>query len=127
MSLLVRDNRIIVPSLRTGATTTGAITNMTITDAGVRFTEVIDVGWATELILFAQVSALTAGTLDAIIQFSPDGKTFTDMSGDSITQITAAGIGFKKVTANFGKYIRIKLTLGAGSNMVASMWLSCKG
>ena len=127
MSLLVRDNRIIVPSLRTGAPTTGAITNMTITDSGVRFTEVIDVGWATELILFAQVSTLTAGTLDAIIQFSPDGKTFTDMSGDSITQITAAGIGFKKVTANFGKYIRIKLTLGAGSNMVASMWLSCKG
>jgi hypothetical protein len=127
MSLLVRDNRVIVPSLRTGAPTAGAISDMDITDSGVRFTEVIDVGWATELILFAQVTALTAGTLDAIIQFSPDGKTFTDMTGDNITQLTAVGIGFKKVTANFGKYIRIKITLGAGSNMTANMWLVCKG
>lgn len=127
MGLFIRDNRVIVPALRTGAPSTGAITNMIVTDSGVRFTEVIDVGTFTELILFAQASTLTAGTLDAILQISPDGKTFMDVSGDSLTQITSAGIGYKKLTANFGKYIRFKITFGAGTNMVISMWLSCKG
>ena len=59
MSLLVRDNRVIVPSLRTGAPTTGAITNMTITDSGVRFTEVIDVGTFTEAILSRRTRTIT--------------------------------------------------------------------
>ena len=127
MSLFVRDNRVIIPSLRDGAPTTGAISNMTFTTSGVKFTEVIDVGTFSEAILFANITTFTSGTLDAILQISPDGKNFTDMTGDNLTQITGAGLSFKKITAIFGKYIRFKLTGSAAINMVVNMYLSLKG
>ena len=121
------DNRVIVPSLRDGMPTTGPITNMTMTGGGVRFTEVIDVGTMKELILYCNVSTFTAGTLDAILQLSPDGKNFADVSTDKLTQVTGAGYQYVKITSNFGKYIRFKLTGSGSINLVASIWLSCKG
>src|ERR1035437_2050338 len=122
MGLSYTDNRVIVPSLRDGAPTTGAITNMAFTTSGVKFTEVIDVGTMKELILYCNVPTFTAGTLDAILQVSPDGKFFADVTADHITQVTAAGFGFVKLASNFGKYIRFKVTGGAGINMVVNMY-----
>lgn len=125
MSLLVRDNRVIVPSLRDGAPSIGPLSSMAITTGGVKFTEVIDVGTFTEAIVFADVT-LTSGTLDINVQISPDGKNFVDVS-DNFTQITATDLSFKKVTANFGKYIRLKLTISDSPDMTVSVYLALKG
>lgn len=127
MSLLVRDNRIIVPALRDGMPTTGAITGMTLSTNVGGFTEVMDVGTFTEAIVFAQTSSKVGSpTLDIDIQYSADGKNFVD-SGDSFTQITAAGLFFKKLTVNFGKYIRLRVKLASGGSYVGSIWISLKG
>jgi hypothetical protein len=98
---------------------------MAITTGGVKFTEVIDVGTFTEAIVFADVT-LTSGTLDINVQISPDGKNFVDVS-DNFTQITATDLSFKKVTANFGKYIRLKLTISDSPDMTVSVYLALKG
>lgn len=126
MSLLVRDNRIIVPALRDAAPTTGAITNMHITLGGVKFTEVIDVGTFTEIIGFVNCTTFTSGTLDVGFQVSPDGKNFIDAS-DNFAQVTAKGLQLKRLTANFGKYIRLKLTGSATPDVIVSIYLACKG
>lgn len=123
--LIYRDNRIIVPSLRDGAPTTGPITDMAITGAGVKFSEVMDVGTFNEILGFVNVTDFTSGTLDVVYQVSPDGKIFLNV-GDAFAQATGAGIIIKKVTANFGKYIRLKLTMSDPVDMVVSIYLACK-
>jgi hypothetical protein len=125
MSVYIRDNRVIVPALRDGAPTTGAITDMEITGAGVKFTDVIDVGTFTEILGFCNVTEFTSGTIDVVYQVSPDGKTFLNV-GDAFAQITGAGIIIKKVTTNFGKYMRLKLTMSDPVDMVLSIYLACK-
>ena len=126
MSLLLRDNRVIVPSLRDGAPDIGALSDMVVTEGGIKFTNMIDVGTFTEIIAFANVTEFTSGTVDIGFQISPDGKNFLDVS-DNFTQITAAGLSFKKITANFGKYIRLKITFADPTDLTVSVWLACKG
>jgi len=131
MSLLVRDNRVLVPYLRDGAPTAGAMTAITMTGAGVYFTNVMDVGTFTELIGFLKVTAADgASTMDVNLQGSADGKTFDDLvaGGDKFTQVTTAAVHeLFKFGSNFGKYIRFKITLaGAASSYTFSLWLVAK-
>ena len=129
MGLIFIDNRVETIALRDGAPTTGAISNMHITGSGVKFSEVMDVGTFKELILFVNVTTFTSGTLDCILQLSPDGKTFSDVSTDKITQVTSLATGYQwvKITSNFGKYIRFKFTFGSSPDMYANAYLVCKG
>ena len=127
MSLLVRDNRIITPALRDGMPTIGPISGMTLSSNLSGFTEPIDVGTFTEGIIFALVSGKSGSpTLDIDVQYSIDGKNFVD-SGDSFTQITANGLSFKKLTANFGKFIRLRVKLASGGSYLATIGIALKG
>ena len=46
------------------------------------------------------------------LQYSPDGKNWVD-SGDSFTQVTTTvSLTLKKLTANFGKYVRCLIAVG---------------
>lgn len=127
MSLLVRDNRIITPALRDGMPAIGAISGMTLSTNMSGFTEVIDVGTFTEAIVFFLISGKSGSpTLDCDIQYSPDKINFID-SGDSFTQITANGVFIKKLTTNFGKYIRFRVKLASGGSYIATMALALKG
>jgi hypothetical protein len=123
--LYIRDNRVIVPALRDGAPDIGALSDMVITEGGVKFTNTIDVGTFTEIIAFAEVTEFTSGTVDIGFQISPDGKNFIDVA-DNFTQITAAGLSFKKITSNFGKYVRLKITFADPTDLTLSVWLSVK-
>lgn len=81
--------------------------------------EPIDMGNFVEAIVWLPVTAHagTTPTLDCKVQYSPDGVTWID-SGDAFTQITTTdGVFFKKLTANFGRWIRLVFTLG-GTNPV---------
>ena len=127
MSLLVRDNIIIRPVLRDGFP--GEITNLVITNAAGYFTEPIDVGTFTEGIIFVNAAAKggTTPTLDVNMQYSADKLNWID-SGDAVAQITANGLSIKKLTANFGKYIRFRLLMGgtASPTYTVTMKLAMK-
>lgn len=78
------------------------------------YTEKIDVSQYTELIAFLNVTAKAndTGTLDIKFQISPDGQNWVD-SGDALAQVTdTLGVTFKRMTANFGQYIRAAIALG---------------
>jgi hypothetical protein len=130
MSVLIRDNRVITPSLRDASPTIGPISQMTISGSASRFTESIDVGTFNEAIAFMQIISQsgTTPTLDIDVQYSPDGKNFGD-SGDSFTQMTTTlGVFFKKLSTNFGKYIRFRIKLaGTNPSYVVTMGLAVKG
>jgi len=72
-----------------------------------------DVGDYREAIAFARVTdkSGTNPTLDIKFQGSPDGSNFADL-GDSFTQITTTGTYLKKLSENFGKYVRAVATIG---------------
>lgn len=132
--LLLRDNRAISFALRDavgGQSSVGAkIDALTITGAASYFTEAQDVGSFSEGILFAFTSSHggTNPTLDIKIQYSPDNIHWID-SGDAFTQITTTdGLFLKKLTANFGKYVRCVAVLGGTSspNYKLSLWLVAK-
>jgi hypothetical protein len=127
--LYFRDRSAIIPSLRDGAPTTGALSDKNMVGPGVYFTESMDVGTYTEIIAFLNVTANDGGsTLDIKFQGSPDGKTFTDLS-DAFTQVTTTnGQTLKRLTANFGRYIRACITLtGADADYTLSLTLMAKG
>lgn len=87
--------------------------NITVLTASAN-TDALDIGHYGEAIVFLVVTANsgTTPTLDCKIQYSPDTINWVD-SGDSFTQLTTVnGIFFKKLTANFGKYIRLVFTTG---------------
>lgn len=114
MSVLIRDNRIEIPALRDGAPTIGALDAKVMTGAGTYFTEVMDVGTFTEMIAFLLTASISGSspTLDVRLQYSADGKNFID-SGDAFTQVTTTpGLTIKKITSNFGKYIRWRIDIG---------------
>lgn len=74
----------------------------------------IDLGSFIEAILFLPVTAHagTTPTLDAKIQYSSDKINWAD-SGDAATQVTTTNsLTFKKLTANFGKWVRVVFTIG---------------
>jgi hypothetical protein len=120
MSLLVRDNKQYTPRIGSGIESGSLVDALAMSGAAGRFTEPIDVGTFTEGIAFikAASSAGTSPTIDCDLQigFLDSNNQFQwKDSGDSFTQITANGVGFKRFTSNFGKYIRFRLTLG-GTN-----------
>jgi hypothetical protein len=104
---------------------------------GTGFTEAIDVGTFTEgmAFLLANSSTGTSPTLDCDVQYGfqdTNGQWHFVNSGDSFTQITAntgATPAVKKLTANFGKYIRFRLTIGgtASPGYTVTMRVSLKG
>lgn len=130
--LFLRDNTIYTPVLKDNVPAAGRLDSLSLTNTG--FTEAIDVGTFVE----AMVMILTAGktgsspTLDCDVQYG-----FKDVnnqmhwidSGDSFTQITDNGLSFKKLSANFGKYIRFRLKLGGTANpaYTVTMKLILKG
>lgn len=130
MSLSVRDNRIYTPALRDKMPTSGPISAMVISSVMSGFTEAMDVGTFTEGIAFILTAskAGTSPTIDCNLQYSMDGKNFVD-SGDAFTQITDNGLAFKKFSANFGKFIRFRITLGgsAGPSYTVTMGVALKG
>lgn len=98
----------------------GVIKDYFLDSAGSVNTDAINVQAYNEAIAFIKVysHAGTTPTLDCKIQYShnydPILKTgdWID-SGDAFTQITTTnGVSLKKLTSNFGKYIRFVLTLG---------------
>jgi hypothetical protein len=128
MALLVRDTTIVTPVLRDGGSVLSAFA---LSGALTRFTETLNVGTFVEAIVFIQTTAHggTNPTLDCDVQISPDGKNFVDVA-DSFTQITTTdGLFFKKVSANFGKYMRLKLKVAgtATPNYTLSVWIALKG
>jgi hypothetical protein len=127
MALLVRDNRVITFSLRDGAPTTGPLNAMPMTGDAGYFTESVDIGTFSEGILFLLVKDAVAGTLDVNIQYSADNKNFID-SGDSLAQVTNAnGLTIKKLTANFGKYVRCRLKIATAGSYTVTLQLVLKG
>ena len=136
MALLVRDNRVIIPWLRDAAPpasgSTGAMTAITMAGPGVYFTNPEDVGTFSELIGFLNVTAADgASTMDIVLQGSADGKVFDDLKAgsDKFVQVTTAVVHeLYKFEANFGKYIRFKITLaGAAASYTFSLKLVAKG
>lgn len=133
MALLVRDNRIITLTLRDGAPTIGALDGLVMSNAAGYFTESVDVGTFTEGIAFLTTTAHggSSPTLDVKFQGSADQKHWSDLS-DAFTQITTTGDGVtavKRLTANFGKYIRASLVIGGTSTptYTVTLKLAMKG
>ena len=129
MSLLVRDSRVYTLALRD--TTPGALNAYTLTGAATYFTETVDVGTFTEGILFLNSFSHsgTNPTLDCKVQYSADKVNWID-SGDAFTQVTTIdSLTLKKLTANFGKYIRCLIAVGgtATPQYKVSAYLVLKG
>jgi hypothetical protein len=95
----------------------GVTTAMILNKTGAYNSDYIDVQTYTEILAYLNVSAQagTTPTLDIKFQGSPDKKNWADI-GDAFTQVTTStGLTLKKLTANFGRYIRAVITLG-GTN-----------
>lgn len=131
------DNRIETPALRDGAPTIGPLNAMVMTGAAGYFTEPIDVGTFKEAIAFLYTTAHggNAPTLDIDIQygFLDNNNQYHWLdSGDSFVQTTTTGDGvviIKKLTANFGKFIRFRLKIGGTANptYTVTLKLALKG
>ena len=112
-----RDSDVIKPTINGAAIAT--INANANSDA-------IDLGQYIEAIVFLPVTANTGTTptLDCKIQYSPNynpalpsAANWVD-SGDTFTQITTVNATtFKKLTANFGRWVRLVFTVG-GTNPV---------
>lgn len=65
----------------------------------------------------------SSGTIDAVVQYSADGSTYTDEpdttagNSTSITQITAAGSAVLHVPNPRGRYSRVKYTVGTAASV----------
>ena len=129
MSLLLRDNRVFTLALR-DVQPPNALNAYQLNNVGTYFTEILDVGTFTEGILFliAANSVGTNPTLDCKVQYSPDKINWID-SGDSFTQITSNGSALKKLTSNFGKYVRCLISIGgtATPGYKTTLYLAVKG
>lgn len=91
----------------------GPTTNITLNTAATFTTEMWHVGTFSELIAFlnSQAHSGTTPTLDIKFQISPDKLNWVDV-GDAITQVTTTdSVTFKRLTANFGKYMRAIIVL----------------
>lgn len=90
------------------------------------YTNPLDVSKFTEAVAFLNVTAQSGSpTLDVTAQMSPDGVYWTD--GDAFTQVTTATTQtIKRITANFGKYLRFKVDPG-GTNPRYVLTLSLVG
>jgi hypothetical protein len=131
--IYLRDSVSLTPVLRDSVPTPGRLDSLVINSNG--FTEDIFVGTFVEGIVFIQTSAHvgTNPTLDIDIQYGykdANGYLHYVDSGDSFTQITTTdGIFFKKLTANFGRHVRLHFKIGgtAGPNYTVTARLVLKG
>lgn len=118
MPVQILDNVILTPVLRDGAPTTGRLDSLQMSNAAAYFTELIDVGTFKEgiIMIFTSAHNGTNPTLDCDLQYGykdVNNQMHWIDSGDSFTQITTTdGLFVKKMTANFGKYIRFRLKIG---------------
>lgn len=106
----------------------GRLDQITLSGATTYYSEAIDAGQYDEIICFLNTltQAGTTPTLDISFEFSPDGITWM-ATGDAFTQVTTStGLTFKRLTANFGKYLRAKLVLG-GTNPKYKLSLTVQG
>ena len=82
-------------------------------DTGAAYnSELIDVSSYIEMIAFLTTHDVVgeSGTLDVKFQLSPDGVNWVD-AGDAFTQVTTGEVTtIKKLTANFGKFLRAVVT-----------------
>ena len=91
-----------------------------LSGAGSYNTDPIDASQYTELLAYIKMTAQsgTAPTLDCKLQYSPNYNPSDQSgdwydSGDSFTQMTTTTGNFiKKLSSNFGKYVRLVFTLG---------------
>lgn len=74
-------------------------------------TGAIDVSDSDEMSIYLDVTVVsgTTPTLDVVIQDSPDGSKWYDK--ESFTQATGVTGEAKRIT-NFGKFVRVKYTIG---------------
>jgi hypothetical protein len=96
--------------------------------SGANYTEWKDVGELSEALIITNVTAKsgTSPTLDTVLQTSPDkGTTVFDMA-DSFTQITDVAKQVVKIT-NFGKWIRLKQTIGGSATPTLTMTVDLVG
>ncbi len=117
MSVLLRSNAQITPRIATGVEAGSLVDALVMTNAAGRFTEPIEVGTFTEGLVFIKAASKggTNPTVDCDLQLGfKDSQNQMQWvnSGDSFTQLTDNGIAFKRFTANFGLYIRFRLTIG---------------
>lgn len=92
----------------------GECVGITIDKAGTYNSDPMDVGAFTEGIAFLNVKshAGTNPTLDVKFQASHNKTTWVDI-GDAFTQVTTTdSLTLKRLTANFGKYLRAVITVG---------------
>lgn len=123
--LASRDSVIIVPSLKSDSGV-AAIDAVNLTTARSYFTEAMDVGPYTELLAFCLLTGTAAGTLDIKPQYSPDKLHWVD-SGDTFTQMTTTpGLFFKRFTAGFGKYMRLRIDTGGSTDYTITMHIAAK-
>lgn len=132
--VFLRSNAQLTPRVASGTEAGSLIDALVMTGAAGRFTEAIEVGTFTEGIAFIKTASKTgtSPTVDCDLQIgfkdSNNAIQWKD-SGDSFTQITDNGVGFKRFTANFGLYIRFRLTIGgtATPGYTVTMRVQLKG
>jgi hypothetical protein len=93
------------------------MTDLESTGAGTFYSAPFHVGTFTELIAFLTETshAGTNPTLDVSFDISPDGRNWM-ASGDAFAQVTTADTTIlKRITANFGDWMRVKVVIG-GTN-----------
>lgn len=106
----------------------GLLAEANIETAGVYTTEAIDVSSYSELIAFLTAHDIigATGTLDVKFQISPDAVNWVD-AGDAFVQVTTGETTtIKKLTANFGKFLRAVVTT-AGTDPVFNISLQLVG
>lgn len=94
------------------------------------YSDPIDLSYYNEVIAFLNITAHagTNPTLDVSFEISPDGLTWM-ASGDAFAQVTTSdAMILKRLTANFGRYVRAKLvTAGTSPAYTLALYLVAKG
>jgi len=92
------DHRASIQTIHAAGTMTGASNSSAIV-----------VGAYQEVSLYFDTTAISAGgTLDVVIQDSPDNSEYYDYA--SVTQITATGNKAHRIGTNIGTYLRLSYT-----------------
>lgn len=108
----------------------GSLENATLDDDIAYTTDPVDVSHYNEAIAYLLIRSHVGatGTLDIKFQLSHDLKNWID-AGDAFVQVTTAdSLTIKKLTANFGKYLRAIVTLGGTApEYVIDLKVAAKG
>ncbi len=104
--------RTLTPAARTSS---GNGTGIDLADTGPELYAILENG----------TTSGTSPTLDVKIQESDDNSTFSDISGATFTQLTAAGAERILVRNRTKRYVRAVATIGGTSPSFACMVLIC--